>query len=135
MSPLGTYTYRVAAINADGWLSDFSNSVTIALPDFPAAPTPVSIAALGTKGNDAKRITVTWTSSTSIVNGYTVQWSTDSTFATLVGTGTVDQNTTSFTTPKNATLTRGTTYYFRIRSNSDVNGSSLWAYYVAYALP
>ncbi len=134
VSPLGIYTYRVAAVNAGGWLSDFSNSQAITLLDFPAAPTSGTIVPLGTKGADAKRVVVTWTSSVSSVNGYTIQWATDSSFATLVGTGSVAPSATSFTTPKNG-LTRGTTYYFRIRANSNTDGSSLWAYYVAYTLP
>jgi hypothetical protein len=50
---------------------------------------------------------------------------TDSTFTTLVGTGSANQNATCFTTPKNALLTSGTMYYFRIRANSNKDGSSL----------
>jgi hypothetical protein len=124
VAPLGVYTYRVAAVNASG-LSDSSSSVTITLPNFPAAP------ALGTITSQGKKITVPW-GSVPNVNGYAIEWASDSTFATLVGSGSALQTATSFTTRN---LTRGTTYYFRIRANTDVNGSSLWAYYPAYTLP
>ena len=133
VSPLGTYTYRVAAVNAGGWLSDFSNSQSIILADFPLPPTPGTITALGTKGADAKRVTLTWTASLSTVDSYTLQWSTDSAFATILGTGNALASDISFTTPKNG-LTRGMTYYFRIRA-VNANGPSLWANYPLFTLP
>jgi hypothetical protein len=131
VTPLGMYSYRVFAVNASG-LSDASNIVSITLPDFPAPPVPGSIARAGTNGSNARKITVTWTAVLT-ASGYTIQWATDSAFTTQVGTGSASQSATSFTTPNNA-LTRGTTYYFRIRAES-ANGSSLWAYYQAYTLP
>ncbi|MGB3717465.1 MAG: hypothetical protein WA996_23825, partial [Candidatus Promineifilaceae bacterium] len=131
VTPSAVYTYRVAAVNAGDWLSDFSSNLTITLPNFPEAPIPGNIARAGTRGRDARRITVTWTGVPD-VNGYTIQWATDSTFATLVGSGSANQDATSFTTRN---LTRGNTYYFRIRANSNANGSSLWADYPDYTLP
>jgi hypothetical protein len=128
----GIYSYQVFAVNAAG-ASDASNIVNITLPNFPAAPTPVSINCAGTSGSNARKITVTW-SSVAGASGYTIQWAADSAFTTQVGSGSASQTATSFTTPNNA-LTRGTTYYFRIRANTNANGSSLWAYYPAYALP
>ena len=74
-----------------------------------------------------------WTSVPN-VNGYTIQWTTDSTFTTLVGTGSRNQRSTSFTTPRNPLLTSGATYYFRIRAYSNANGTSMWAYYPAFHL-
>ena len=130
VTPNTVYSYQVVAVNAGG-PSDPSNIVSITLPNFPLAPTPVSIAVAGANGSSAKRITVTWTSFPN-ANGYTIQWATDSMFTTQLDTGSARANATSFTTRN---LTRGTTYYFRIRANSDANGSSLWAYYPAYTLP
>ncbi len=114
-----SYTYQIVAFNATG-PSDPSNSLTIPIPDIPAAP------ALGTITSQGKKITVNWTAVAN-VSGYTIQWSTDS-FATLAGTGSAAANAASFTTPN---LTRGTTYFFRIRADRAV-GSSLWAYYPAH---
>ncbi|MFN2135720.1 MAG: hypothetical protein ACK2UK_07195, partial [Candidatus Promineifilaceae bacterium] len=134
VAPLGVYSYRVFAVNLTG-SSDPSNTFSITLPDFPAAPSPVDIDQAGSTGNDARRITVTWTAVPD-VNGYTIQWATDATFATLVGSGSANKNATSFTTPNNALLQSGEEYHFRIRSNSNANGpSSLWTYYPAYTLP
>jgi hypothetical protein len=123
VSPLGVYVYRVAAENAAG-LSDYSADASITLPDFPPAPV------LGTITNANRKITVTW-ASVPVATGYTIQWSTDITFATQVGSGTAKANATSFTTPN---LTRGNTYYFRIRAES-ATGPSLWAYYSPFTLP
>jgi FtsP/CotA-like multicopper oxidase with cupredoxin domain len=128
----GIYSYQVFAVNASG-PSDASNIVSITLPNFPAAPTPLTIASAGTTGSNARKITVTWTSVPN-ANGYSIEWATDSAFTTQVGSGSANQNATSFTTPNNA-LTRGTTYYFRIRANTAADGSSLWAYYPDYTLP
>jgi FtsP/CotA-like multicopper oxidase with cupredoxin domain len=124
VAPSMVYRYYVAAVNAAG-PSDPSNIVEITLPNFPPAPT------LGTITSQARKITVTWDSVPN-ANGYTVQWSTDMSFASIAGTGSPNANATSFTTRN---LTRGTTYYFRIRANTSADGSSLWAYYPAFTLP
>jgi FtsP/CotA-like multicopper oxidase with cupredoxin domain len=119
-----TYSYYVAAVNASG-PSNPSNTVSITLPNFPLSPT------LGTVTNQNRKITVTW-GSVSSVNGYTIQWSTDMNFTTIAGIGSAKASATSFTTPN---LTGGMTYYFRIRADSNANGSSLWANYPPYTLP
>jgi hypothetical protein len=124
VAPLGVYTYRVAAVKGTV-LSDFSGSVNITLPNFPAAPI------LGTITNQNRKITATWESVPN-VSGYTIQWSTNMNFTTIAGTGSPKANAISFTT---GNLTPGTTYYFRIRANTNADGSSLWANYPAFTLP
>ena len=114
-----TYSYRVAAVSG-AVQSTWSNvaSVTLAAP--PLAPSNVN-AALAVNNN--RRVTVTWTDNANNETGFTVQYSTNANFT---GGGltsrNVGANVTTFTT---GNLTRGQTYFFRVRANNGA-GSSAW---------
>ena len=53
---------------------------------------------------------------------FTVQRATNATFTTGLNSATLAANATTLT----QTVTRNTTYYYRIRANNTVSGSSAW---------
>jgi FtsP/CotA-like multicopper oxidase with cupredoxin domain len=105
-----TYRYRVAALNGLK-ASPYSNTVTISV-SAPAAPTGVAGTAARQGGNE--RVTVTWTDASNNESGFTIQWSTSSTFATVSGSGTVGANVQTFTTGNIAQQM----WWFRVVANN-----------------
>ena len=122
LSPNTTYTYRVAAVGAITGPSAWSNLAAATTPNFPLAPTIATIVGnrVGNSPND--RVTLTWNNLTN-ETGYTVQWSTSPTFATVTGSSNVGANVTTFTT---GNVPRFTTFYFRVRA-SNAAGASPWS--------
>ncbi len=117
------YAYRVFATNAAGD-SGYSNTASLTTPNYPAAPSPVSVTCVRL-GNNNARCTLTWTDVPDNTS-YTVQWATNETFTSGLVTPNPNQqpgaNASSYTTPN---IARNTNFYFRIRSNN-ANGSSPW---------
>jgi hypothetical protein len=113
-----TFTYQVKAVNSAG-SSAYSNTATVSL-SLPAAPSNLTAGSVR-KGNNVK-VTLTWVDNAINENGFTVQWTSDPTFNTIISSATVAVNATTFTTPN---LSRGTAYYFRIRS-FNASGTSTW---------
>jgi predicted phage tail protein len=99
--------------------SAFSNEATAATP--PNAPTNLT-ATTGRRGNQA-RVILSWTDSSFTETGFTIQYSTDSTFKTNVTTVNLAANSPSFNTGN--VLPRNTTYFFRIQAVNG-SGSSAW---------
>lgn len=117
------YAYRVFATNAAG-NSGYSNTASLTTPNYPAAPSPVSVTCVR-QGNNNARCTLTW-ADVADNTSYTVQWATNETFTSGLVTPNPNQqpgaNASSYTTPN---IARNTNFYFRIRSNN-ANGSSPW---------
>lgn len=110
-----TYRYRVSAYNSAGSSAAVtsSNVTTPAVVNTPAAPTGVAATAMA-KG----KIRLTWNAPTGTVKGYAIERSTDGSNWTQVAT--LKAGATGCT---NSGLSRGTTYYFRVRAFND-NGWS-----------
>ncbi len=72
----------------------------------------------------SKKMTVTWAKST-VVTGYEIQYSTDKNFKKDVKTTTVKKNSTKSTTISK--LTKGKTYYVRIRTYKTVSDTKLYS--------
>ena len=100
-------TVSLTATSNDPWVNvGTAPSLTITDDDLLAKPVGVKISVTGTK------VQVNWTA-VSDAGGYTVQWSTSATFATLTGSATKSGGST--VTHKITTgLSSGTTYYFRV---------------------
>lgn len=113
-----TFTYRVKAVNSAG-SSAYSNTASVSLA-LPAAPSNLTAGSVR-KGNNVK-VTLTWVDNANNENGFTVQWASDAAFTNLISSASVAVNATTFTTPN---LSRGTAYYFRIRS-FNASGTSTW---------
>lgn len=111
-----TYLYRVAAVNVAGPSRSAPLPVAVSLP---VAPTGVVGTAV--RQGAGERVTLPWAD---LVNesGYTIQWSTSSTFATVAGTGSAASNATSFTT---GTIARQA-WFFRLRGNNGL-GAGEWS--------
>jgi hypothetical protein len=112
-----TYQYRVASVGVGGQ-SAWSNVLAVPVM-VPVAPAKLLGSAARSGTNE--RVTLSW-GDLSNEAGYTVQWSTSSTFATIAGTGTTAANVTSFTTGNIARQT----WYFRVLG-SNALGSSPWS--------
>jgi len=110
-----TYVYKVAAENVAGAAESTAVTVRVDVP-----PTPVVSNATAARSGANQRITVQW-ADVAGESGYTVQWSTSSTFTTA-SSANVAANATSTTT---GNLTR-TTWYVRMRANNAL-GSSAWS--------
>ena len=121
--PDTSYTYRVKAVNGAG-SSGYSNTADVVLPALLAAPN--GLIGTAARQGGGERVTLTWTG-VSGVTGYTIQWSTSSTFATVAGSAPVGSAATTFTT---GTIARQA-WYFRIGS---VNfGGTNWSAPVSVA--
>lgn len=111
------YSYRVKAVNGGG-SSGYSNTSGVTLPPLLAAPTGLQGTAARQGGGE--RVTLTWNGVPG-VTGYTIQWSSSSTFATVAGSAPVGSTATTVTT---GTIARQA-WYFRIGS---VNfGGTAWS--------
>jgi FtsP/CotA-like multicopper oxidase with cupredoxin domain len=123
-----TYLYQVKAVNSGG-SSAYTNTVTVPVPAIPAAAASFTVEVTKANGNNytAK---LTWAgptagSNTWIINppaNFTIQRATNLSFTTGLSTSTVAGNLTTI----NQTVTRNTTYYYRIRANNSIGGSSAW---------
>ncbi|WP_353510973.1 multicopper oxidase domain-containing protein [Intrasporangium sp.] len=107
--PGATYTYRVKAVNGAGSSAYSSPSTNLTVPALPAAPTGVAGTAVRQGGGE--RVTLTWNGVPGLT-GYTIQWSTSSTFATVSGSAPVGSAATTYTTGSIARQA----WYFRIGS-------------------
>jgi hypothetical protein len=120
VTPGNTYRYQVAAINlatvpTSGYAGPTGNVV---VPAIPPAPTNFRVSVVKANGNNYTA-TLTWASSGTPTN-FTVQRATNATFTTGLNTSTVAAS------PTTQTVTRNTTYYYRIRANNSNGGSSAW---------
>lgn len=118
-----TYYWRVAAKNrvtdAFDTTGPWSGTVSATTPTVPTAPTGLNVAGASSQAS------VSWVAPASnggnAVTGYTLEWSTSSTFASGVSSAAVAGTSTTV-----GGLSNGSTYYFRVRANNAV-GSSAWS--------
>jgi FtsP/CotA-like multicopper oxidase with cupredoxin domain len=117
-----TYNYQVKAVNAFGPSAPAVLLTPVAVPSIPPAPTSFTVAVVKANGNNYTA-TLTWTHLGGVnLTNFTIERATNATFTT---------NLTSFTPAGTArsltqTVTRNTTYYYRIRANNNISGSSAW---------
>jgi hypothetical protein len=117
-----SYSYRVAAVNGTG-SSDYATLATpLSVPAVPAVPTSFTVAAVKANGYKAM-LTWIYTADPPNPTNFTIQRARNATFTTGRTTSTVAGAARSLT----QTVTKNTTYYYRIRANSNISGSSAWA--------
>jgi titin len=117
-----TYFYRVFAVNAIGQRSVNPAGPTSApIPAVPAAPTNFRVSVVKNATGPNYTATLTWQAVTNPTN-FTIQRARNSTFTTGLNTTTPGAAVRSVT----QTLAPNTTFYFRIRANSNISGSSAW---------
>ena len=114
-----TYSYQVKAVNAAG-PSAYTNIATVLVSAAPTAPTGFTVSVVKANGNNYTA-TLRWTDTSNNETGFTIQRATTATFTTGLTTLSATINATTLTN----TVTRNTTYYFRIRANG-TGGSSAW---------
>ena len=120
-----TYLYRIAAVNSTG-LSAYSPVppaiASVAVPAIPAAPTSFTVSAVKANGNNYTA-TLTWGPVTwpdPQPSSFTIQRANNLDFTTGLTSFTAAGTARSLT----QTVTRNTVYYYRIRANNNVGGSS-----------
>jgi len=119
-----SYVYQVKAFNVANGITNYSAAATanpVVLPAIPAAPTNFTVAMAKANGNNYTA-TLTWASTVNAPANFTVQRATNATFTTGLSTSTITGTATSAT----QTVTRNTTYYYRIRANNSLGASSAW---------
>jgi FtsP/CotA-like multicopper oxidase with cupredoxin domain len=115
-----SYSYQVVAVNGTG-SSLPSNTVTVLVPAIPAAPASFTVSAVKANGNNYTA-TLVWTLAGAAPTSFTIQRATNLGFTTNVSTSTVAGNLLTVT----QTVTKNTTYYYRIRANNSIGGWSAW---------
>jgi hypothetical protein len=115
-----TYFYQVWAVNAVGRSVLPTNSTSATVPAVPAKPTNFKVLTSKANGNNYTAL-LTWDAVTNPTN-FTIQRATNSTFTTNLATFTPAGGARSLT----QTVNRNTTYYYRIRANNNISGSSDW---------
>jgi hypothetical protein len=118
-----TYLYRVAAFNGAGPSLNYApttGGVSAVVPALPAAPTSATVSVVKAGGNNYTA-TLNWVSAVDPTS-FTIQRATNLSFTTGLNTSTVAGNLRTTT----QTISRNTTYYYRIRANNNLGGSSAW---------
>ncbi|MBI4768778.1 MAG: hypothetical protein HY787_30010 [Deltaproteobacteria bacterium] len=120
VTPGNTFRYQVCAINAVGLSTAPTNVTNAVIPAIPAAPTNFIVSVRRIPGN-RYMATLTWQAATNPTN-FTIQRANNAIFTTGLNTATPGGNARAFT----QTVNRNTTYYYRIRANNSISGSSAW---------
>jgi len=116
-----SYSYQVKAVNAAGSSAYTIPPATATLAAIPAVPTGFTVSVVKANGNNYTA-TLKWTDNSSNETGFTIQRATNVSFTT----GLASFNAAADATTLTQTVTRNTTYYYRIRANN-TGGSSAWA--------
>jgi titin len=114
-----TYTYRVAAFNANG-TSAFAVSNSVLVP--PDATPPAAPSNLAVTNLAQTTLTLTWTDNANNETGFTIDRSTRADFSRNLVSVNVGPNITSYDVTG---LTKNTKYFFRVRA-FNVNFTSPW---------
>ena len=113
-----TYTYRVAAFNANG-TSAFAVSNSVAVP--PDATAPATPSNLSVSNVTANSLTLSWMDNSNNELGFTIQRATNSTFTRNVVSFNVGPNITSF---NDTGLSKKTQYFYRVLAFNGFNGGA-----------
>jgi len=116
-----TYRYQVWAVNAVGQSALPAGPTNAVVSAIPAVPTSFEVTAVKANGNNYTA-TLTWTAVSNPPTNFTIQRATNATFTT--GLNTVNPGAAARTLTQ--TVSRRTTYYYRIRANDSISGSSAW---------
>jgi hypothetical protein len=116
-----TYFYQVWAVNAQGRSVAPAGPTGAIVPAIPLAPNNFKVSVVKANGNNYTA-TLTWEAVTNPTS-FTIQRATNATFTSGLNTSTASGAARSLT----QTVNRNTTYYYRIRANNNVGGSSAWA--------
>jgi FtsP/CotA-like multicopper oxidase with cupredoxin domain len=118
-----SYLYRVAAVNAASVppYTYATLATAVDVPAIPVAPTGFTVAVVKANGNNYTA-TLNWVDNSTNETNFTIQRATNLTFTTGLATFTAAANATTLT----QTVNRNTTYYYRIRANNNISGSSAW---------
>jgi titin len=115
-----TYTYRVAAFNANG-TSGYSNTASASVPpDATAPPAPSNLAASNITPTS---LTLTWQDNSNNEAGFTFQRATNSSFSKGLVTVTLGAGVTSY---NDSGLTKNNKYFYRVQS-FNLNFTSAWS--------
>jgi predicted phage tail protein len=114
-----SYSYQVKAVNALG-SSGYTNIAIVSVSAAPTAPTGFTVSAVKANGNNYTA-TLRWTDTSNNETGFTIQRAINATFTTGLSSFTAAANAITLT----QTVSRNTTYYYRIRANG-TGGSSAW---------
>jgi fibronectin type 3 domain-containing protein len=121
VTPGNTYFYRVFAVNANGDSALPTNTTSAPIPVVPAVPTIFTVS-IGIKQGNNYPTTLRWDPYAPNPTNFTIQRATNLDFTTGRTTFTPAGAARSLT----MNLARNTTYYFRIRANNSISGSSAW---------
>jgi titin len=113
-----TYTYRVAAFNANGTSAYSNTAIGIMPPDAtpPAAPSNLSVTNL-----TQTTLTLNWTDNSNNELGFTIQRATNSSFTQGLATFNVGAGLTSY---NDSGLRRNRTYFYRVLAFNGFNGGA-----------
>jgi FtsP/CotA-like multicopper oxidase with cupredoxin domain len=124
-----TYAYRVWALRADVYSLLPAGPTNAAVPALPAAPTNFRVAVVKNPTGPSYTATLTWDAVTN-PDSFTIQRATNASFTT--GLNTVNPGGAFRTLTQ--TVSRNTTYYWRIRANSNTVGSSGWTNVIPFPI-
>jgi FtsP/CotA-like multicopper oxidase with cupredoxin domain len=116
-----SYLYQVAAFNGAGPSAYATLATAVVFPAIPAAPASLTVAAVKAGGNNYTA-TLTWTLAGTAPANFTIQRATNLSFTRNLVSSTVAGNLLTV----NQTVSKNTTYYYRIRANNSLGGSSAW---------
>jgi hypothetical protein len=116
-----TYFYRVWAVNAIGRSLAPTNATSAVVPAIPLVPTNFRVSVGAKLPNGNYPLTLTWVAASNPTN-FTIQRARNAAFTTNLNTATPGAAVRSIT----QNLAPNTTFYFRIRANSNISGSSAW---------
>jgi FtsP/CotA-like multicopper oxidase with cupredoxin domain len=113
-----SYRYQVAAFNAGGTSAFATMANPVVVPAIPPAPTNFTVAAVKANGNNYTA-TLNWAEAVNPTN-FTIQRANNLDFTTGLTTFTVAGTARTLT----QTVTKNTVYYYRIKANNSIGGSS-----------
>ncbi len=116
-----TYYYRVFAVNAIGKSTNPSNQAAAAVPAIPAAPTSFTVSVVKSGNNYTATLRWAHPGGATLTN-FTIQRATNAAFTTGLNTATPGAGVRTI----NQTLQPNRVYYYRIRANNSISGSSAW---------
>jgi hypothetical protein len=116
-----TYSYYVVTVRGVT-PSAPSNTAIASVPPGPAAPSNFLATTQVTGGGTTARVNMIWTDNSNNESRFVIQRATDPNFTTNLFTSNRGANTTAWS---NGNLPRGTTFYYRIRSENPY-GVSAW---------